>query len=120
MPMKFLVDADLPKSAAKVIKELGFEVEDVREISLGNVEDSEIIRYAKQRGFIIITRDLDFGNILVYPVKSHKGVIILRLPCFFVSKQINNILLEFLKSTKEEEIKNSIVIVELGRYRIRR
>lgn len=123
--MKFLVDADLPKSTTENIKQLSFYAEDVRNIGLGNKDDSTIIDYAKQKDFIIITRDLDFGNINLYPIKSHKGVIVLRLPNFFITKQINNVLITFLKlikekSVKEEQIRNSIVIVELGRYRIRR
>lgn len=123
--MKFLVDADLPKSTKESIKQLNFYAEDVRDIGLGNKEDNEIIEYAKQKDFIIVTRDLDFGDIKLYPIKLHKGVVILRLPHFFITKQINKVLLAFLnlikeKSLKEEQIKNSIVIVELGRYRIRR
>ena len=118
--MRFLIDADLPKSTKGVVRQLGFYLEDVRNIGLGNKSDADIIKYAKLNDFIIITRDLDFGNIPLYPIKLHKGVIILRLPYLFISKQINNAVSNFLKSITKEKIKNSIVIVELGRYRIRR
>ena len=32
--LKFLLDADMPKSSAQVIRSLGFEMEDVRDIGM--------------------------------------------------------------------------------------
>ena len=117
--MKFLVDADLPKSTAGIIAEAGFEVKDVRNIGLGQSEDTEILNYAQEKRYIIITRDLGFGE-MFHSRKPRTGLIILRLPFHFTAKQINKVLFEFLKSIKEEEIKRSITIIELGRYRIRK
>ena len=118
--MRFLIDADLPKSTCNAIREFGFHAEDARDIGLGIKDDSEIIKHAKQNGFVIITRDLDFGNVSIHPMTSHKGVIILRLPNTFISEKINNVVSKFLKSVKAEEVRNSIVIVELGKYRVRK
>jgi len=67
-----------------------------------------------------VTRDLDFGNILIYPLKSHRGIIILRLPFYFTANQINSILKEFLSSVNIKELEGAVTIVELGRYRIRK
>jgi len=43
--IKFLLDADMPRSSAEVIRSLGYEVEDVRDIGLGAAKDREIIEY---------------------------------------------------------------------------
>lgn len=75
--MRFLVDADLPRSTSRIINNLGFHAEDVRDIGLGIKDDSEIIKHAKQNNFIIVTRDLDFGNISVYPTKFQRKLTIL-------------------------------------------
>ena len=64
--MKFLVDADLPKSTARIIAEAGFEAKDVRNIGLGQSEDTEIVNYAQEKRCIIITRDLGFGEMFLY------------------------------------------------------
>ena len=100
--MKFLVDADLPKSTARIIAEAGFEAKDVRNIGLGQSEDTEIVNYAQEKRCIIITRDLGFGE-MFHSRKLHTGLITLRLPFHFTTNQINTVLSEFLKSIFEPE-----------------
>jgi hypothetical protein len=57
------------------------------------------------------------GEVLRYP--DHPGAIIFRLPYAFTSKELNERLVEFFKSVKEDEIQDAITIVELSRYRRR-
>lgn len=115
--IKILLDADMPRSSVKIIRSLGFDVEDVRDIGMGRAKDKEIIEYALNNNCIIVTRDTDFGEILRYP--KHPGAIILRLPNTFTTKEINRRLKEFLGSASENEIKDAIIIVEISRYRRR-
>ena len=115
--LKFLLDADMPRSSAEVIRSTGYDVEDVRDIGTGAAKDSEIIEYALENERIIVTRDTDFGEILRYP--EHPGGIIFRLPYTFRAEELNRVLKEFLDTARENEIKNAIIIVELGRYRRR-
>jgi predicted nuclease of predicted toxin-antitoxin system len=42
--LKFLLDADMPKSSAQVIQNLGFEIEDVRDIGMRAAKDKENIQ----------------------------------------------------------------------------
>src|SRR3990172_6863323 len=85
--LKFLLDADMPRSSAELIRSIGYEVEDVRDIGMRAAKDREIIEYALKNNRIIITRDTDFGEVLRYP--EHPGAIILRLPYAPTSKDIN-------------------------------
>lgn len=41
--LKFLLDADMPRSSAEVIRSFGYDVEDVRDIRLRSAKDREII-----------------------------------------------------------------------------
>jgi len=118
--MKFLLDADVPRSSSLVLREHGHKVTDLRDISLGSASDKEVIKYAKENDFILVTRDVEFANILRYPKGSHVGIVVLRLPFDFTSEQINSVLNDFIKSVKVEELVKNVAIVELGRYRIRR
>jgi len=120
MRLKFFLDANIPYSSITIFKNFNYDAEHARNIGMGNSLDNEIIEYVIKHHQILVTKDLGFGNIMDYPIKSHHGVIILRLPFYYTAKQINNALLRFLKSVKEHEIKNSITIIEAGRYRIRR
>ena len=115
--LKFLLDADMPRSSAEVIRSIGYDVEDVRDIEMGTAKDKDIIEYALKNKRIIVTRDTDFGEVLRYP--EHPGTIIFRLPYTFSAKEINLRVKDFLESVSEEDIRNAIVIVELMRYRRR-
>ncbi|KAA0008841.1 MAG: hypothetical protein FE036_01520 [Thermoplasmata archaeon] len=115
--MKFLLDADMPKSTADIIRSFGYDVEDVRDIGLGAAKDKEIIEYALKNERIIVTRDTDFGEVLRYP--KHPGAIIFRLPYTFIAEKINERVKKFFETVDEKDIKNTIIIVELARYRRR-
>jgi len=114
---KFLLDADMPRSSAEVIRALGYDVEDVRDLGMRYAEDREIIEYSRKTGRIVITRDLDFGDVLRYP--NHPGAIILRLPSEYTAKELNDVLRDFLSSVEGQILRKAIIIVELGRYRRR-
>jgi predicted nuclease of predicted toxin-antitoxin system len=114
---KFLLDADMPRSSADVIRSFGFDVEDVIGIGLGSAKDKDILEYAHTKRRIIVTRDTDFGEVLRYP--DHPGAIIFRLPSIYTTVEINRRLEEFLRSVTEDEITNAIIVVELTRYRRR-
>lgn len=115
--IKNLLDADMPRSSGMVMRSIGLEVEDVRDIGMRGATDKEIIEYALKNNRMIVTRDTDFGEVLRYP--EHPGAIILRLPYAFTAKEINDRLKQFFKSVREEEIVETIIIVELSRYRKR-
>jgi predicted nuclease of predicted toxin-antitoxin system len=114
---KFLLDADMPRSSAEAIRSQGFDVEDVRDLGMRYAKDQEIMDFALETGRVVITRDLDYGEILRYP--QHPGALILRLPTGFIAKEVNEALMDFLSSAKNEILQNAIIIVELGRYRKR-
>lgn len=113
----FLLDANMPRSAAEVFDKRGYEVEDVRDIGLGHATDPEIIQHARGQDRIVVTRDTDFGQVLRYP--SHPGALILRLPHTFIASSINERLETFLDTIEPQALDNAIIVVELDRYRRR-
>jgi len=117
--LKFFVDACLPKSSARLLKRLGYDVVDAREVSLGRAKDSLIFGYAQKEGRIIVTRDKGFGNLLEYPLGSHEGIIVLRLPSTYTAIQINKVLEAFMRDVAAQRLERKLAIVEVGRYRIR-
>lgn len=74
------MDADMPNSSTKTVKESGWEAVSVREIGMGNATDEEIVRYAFDNNYVIVTRDRGFGDIFRYPKGTHHGIVILKLP----------------------------------------
>ena len=118
--MKFFLDANIPYSALEIFEELNLESVHAREVGLSRVDDKAIMDYAKKNDSILITKDLEFANIMVFPIESHNGVIVLRLPPFFKASQFVNVLRDFLNSIDLKDLKKAIAIVKVGRYRIRK
>ncbi|WP_448600981.1 DUF5615 family PIN-like protein [Thermoflexus hugenholtzii] len=71
MIRRFLVDEDMPRSTAIALREAGYEVEDVRDVSLRGSTDEEILAYARAREAVLITADKGFTNILRFPPRTH-------------------------------------------------
>lgn len=117
--MKFLLDANIPRSAMGVFAETD-DVAHVREIGLGDASDEKILAHALREKAIVITRDLDFANIILHPIASHAGVVVLRVPPSFMAQQIVDFLKWFLTTIDKNQLPNSLVIVEPSRYRIRK
>ncbi|WP_433625258.1 DUF5615 family PIN-like protein [Nocardia sp. CA-120079] len=65
--MKFLVDAQLPRKLAVLLKNAGHDVVHTSTIAQGNrTTDSEIAAIADREGRVVVTKDRDFwiGHIL--------------------------------------------------------
>ena len=117
--MRFLLDENIPFSVLDIITNSGFEAEHVRNIGMQGSGDKQVAEYAKKQKAVLITKDLEFGNLLIYPKNSHYGLLILKLPYTFSAKQISKVLKEFLTKIDIKELVNSITILEIGKYRIR-
>ena len=118
--MKFVLDANIPHSAMNVFAETD-EVVHVRAVGLGNARDIDILKYASEKQAVIVTRDLDFANIVRYPVNSHAGAVVLRVPSSFTAMQITTFLKWFLSEIGDtEKLLHALTIVEPNRYRVRK
>jgi predicted nuclease of predicted toxin-antitoxin system len=60
--MRFLVDAQLPPTLARMIAEAGHTAEHVADIGMLDAADSPIWGYALQHGAVIVTKDEDFPH----------------------------------------------------------
>ncbi len=118
--IKFFLDENMPYSTLKVFEECGFYAKHVKDTKLVGTTDEEIAKYARKENAILVTKDLQFGNILIYPKDYYRGLVIVHLPYNFTTSQISKTLSEFLKVIKIDDLENSITIVELGRYRLRK
>ena len=55
-----------------------------------------------------------------YPLKTHAGIIASRIPDEISTETLNRELLNALKQLNDENLTNTLVIVEIGQIRIRR
>ncbi len=118
--LRFLVDEDLPRSTARVLREHGYEAQDVRDMGLRGSTDSEVFARAQSLSAVLLTADIDFANILRFPPGSHFGIVVSRIPDELSTAAINSEILKALKELATEDIARAIVILEPGQIRIRR
>ncbi|MEO8519957.1 MAG: DUF5615 family PIN-like protein [Acidobacteriota bacterium] len=62
--MKLVVDMNLSPSWAARLTGLGFEAVHWSTIGVATAPDDEILAWAREHGFVVITNDLDFSAIL--------------------------------------------------------
>ena len=118
--MKFLLDANMPRSAASLLREHGYEVEDVRDVLPNGADDATVAAHAKAGKLILTTRDFDFADIRNYPPQDYAGIIVLELPDDAVAAQVNQAL-KFFASQPEllARLNGRLAIVESWRVRFR-
>jgi len=119
--MRVSIDENLSPLLVLKLKQLGYSVEHVRERGLKNADDLAIVEHALKSKAIIITADLDFGELWYWHYRGKLGIIVLRLKSFALDSQYE--VLKFLHNSKvlgQEEIKNSLIMSTSTRYRLRR
>jgi predicted nuclease of predicted toxin-antitoxin system len=116
----FLVDEDLPRSLASVLVEAGFQARDVRDVGLRGKSDAEVFAYAVANGLALISGDLGFASLLEFPLGSHSGIIIARLPNQTPITELNRAVADAIDAVGAADIFGNLVIIEPGRIRLRR
>jgi predicted nuclease of predicted toxin-antitoxin system len=118
--MKFLLDANLPRSAAKLLRQFGHEVQDARNLFSDGTDDQTIAAFAKINQLILLTRDFDFADIRNYPPENYSGLVVLQLPDDATATQVNQTLESFLSKPQFlEKLSGRLAIVEFWRVRFR-
>jgi predicted nuclease of predicted toxin-antitoxin system len=117
---EFLIDEDMPRSTAVVLRQAGHSAEDVRDIGLRGRSDQEVFEYAQAQGTILLTADKGFSNIVRFPVGSHEGIMVVRVPNELPTQTVNDELLRALEDLEGEDLAGLLMIVEVGRTRVRR
>lgn len=76
--MKVLVDMNLSPRWVGLLSEAGFEAVHWSNIGIGDAPDPEIMHYALQYGYTVLTNDLDFGILLAATKGRGPSVVQLR------------------------------------------
>jgi predicted nuclease of predicted toxin-antitoxin system len=117
--VKFLADMGVSQSTIRILRERGHEVISLREQHLERMSDVAILDKAKREGCIVLTFDLDFGDLLSATMQLLPSVVIFRLQNQSPPSVISR-LLEVISNCHDDLSAGAIVIVEHARYRVRR
>ena len=120
--MKLLIDECVLGKTAKLLKKEGFSIITLQELGKTSASNGTVINIANKEKAIIVTNDLDFGNLILYPLGSHPGIIVLRprLDTAPAIEDIHKVLIRLLKELMPAEIEKSLIIVDRNKYRIKK
>ena len=77
--MRFKIDENLHEDVAEALRTHGHDAQTVFDQGLRGHADPEIADVARREGRVVVTLDLDFGNIREYPPEEYRGLIVLRV-----------------------------------------
>jgi predicted nuclease of predicted toxin-antitoxin system len=117
--MWFLADAGISPKTVDFLNQLGHEAVHVRTVGMERATDSDLVARARGDSSVVVTFDLDFGDILALGVLDKPSVIICRLSderAESVNRRLATVLAERLA---ELEL-GALILVEDTRYRVRK
>jgi predicted nuclease of predicted toxin-antitoxin system len=116
----FVIDEALPRSLAEAIRASGHEAVHIRDIGMQGASDVAVFDYAQREGAVLVTPDLEFGDIRDFPPGRHCGVVLLRMPRVVTAPRLAGEVVRLLRGLTEADLRGNLVIVEPGHVRIRR
>jgi predicted nuclease of predicted toxin-antitoxin system len=119
--ISFLADENISPESADHLEALGYSCRSLRRDGPRGLTDAEIIVLAKGEERVILTQDLDFGEIYYLAGEGKIGILVLRLR-YQTVEAVNATLERFLRSAAldEEVLRRSLVVVSEIWYRVYR
>ena len=118
MAVRFKLDENLPRDAEALLGEASHDVQTVLEERLGGNPDPKVLDACRAENRVLITFDLDFSDIRLYPPASHSGVWVLRPHTQSIDNTLA-LLRGALVVLETESAQGRLWIIEPGQVRIR-
>lgn len=116
--MRFKIDENLPVEAKDIFRQAGFDATTVADEGLAGSPDEVIAAVCRREDRVIVTLDLGFGDIRVYPPQHYAGLIVLRL-LHQDRLTVLQIIERLIPALNSERLENCLWIVDERRIRIR-
>lgn len=116
--MKFLIDMGISPKSSAFLKSLGYDTQHVQEVGFNRSSDEAILAKARKEGRIVLTHDLDFGEIVAAGKSALPSVVIFRLRNMR-PERVNRYLLEVIKRLEQPLLNGVIISVTEGLIRSR-
>jgi predicted nuclease of predicted toxin-antitoxin system len=116
--MRFLADMGIDIRVVQWLRQNGHDAKHLRDEGLHRIPNGEIFVKAISENRVIVTFDLDFGEIVALSLGQKASVILFRLHNTRTSHLIKR-LATVLADTAEALEQGAVVVVEESRYRIR-
>lgn len=116
--MKFKVDENLPVEARDDLRAAGHDAVTVADQQLAGRPDVQVASVCRGEGRAVLSLDLDFSDIRVYPPRDYAGIIVLR-PAVQSIPSIRRLVAQAIALMATEPLPGNLWIVDDSRIRIR-
>src|SRR5215475_11099466 len=114
--MRFLADIGVARRVVEWLREQGYDARHLREEELQRLPDEQIFRKAVAENRVVLTLDLDFGEIVAFSGRQNVSVVLFRLQNTRAPHVIERLKVVLQKVGPALE-NGAIVVVEESRFR---
>jgi predicted nuclease of predicted toxin-antitoxin system len=116
--MRFKTDENLPEEFAELLRAAGWDALSIVEQQLGGTVDPQIATICQAESRILVTLDLGFADIRMYPPAQYPGLIVLR-PSAQDKPRVLALANRLIMALRDRTINHELWIVDDRRIRIR-
>ncbi len=116
--MKFLADMGISPQSVSFLQGLGHDAVHLHVQGLERLEDSSILGKAREEGRILLTHDLDFGELIAASGARLPSIVVFRLRKMR-PERVNRYLESIISQQRELLEQGAIISVTEGRIRAR-
>ena len=116
--MKLLVDMNLSPRWVNLLADAGIEAAHWSTLGAANAPDAEIMAFAKAKGYVVLTHDLDFSAILAATRGEKPSVVLIRAEDVSTD-MIGKTVIAALRQMTTELEEGALLTVDPNRTRVR-
>ena len=116
--MKLVLDMNLSPSWVALLTAYGFDAVHWTNVGGKTATDETIMSWALEDSRVVVTNDLDFGQILALTHATGPSVVLIRGPKVLPS-QIGDVVVECLKTYAHELEQGALIVIDHQRQRVR-
>lgn len=116
--MKVLIDMNLPPSWRETLAGGGVDALHWRDVGRPGAPDCEILDWARQRGYVVFTHDLDFGALLALTKATGPSAVQLRTQDV-TPASLGGVVLRALASLERVLSAGALVVIDPHKQRAR-
>ena len=117
--MRFKVDESVHLEIADLLRRRGYDALTVFDQGFRGRSDRDIADLSQSEGRVLISLDLDFSNILMFPPEKYPGLIVLRLRKKSRSA-VRRVVTRVIDHLDKEPLSGQLWVVDEHRIRIHR
>lgn len=117
--MRFLLDSNLSHRVSVALRSGGLDSEHVRDHGLQAEPDEVVLAFAREHGFVVVSEDTDFGELLARQRAAGPSFVLLRTSGPMPPDEHAALLLSVIPRVRDELAAGAVVVVGRDRIRIR-